>query len=140
MPQHRDRVVRQCLIGACAFAGLLGITTGVAAQSGFPFERELLLDVAPMKGSKRVPSLDIAADGTADIVLWCNSLRAQLVVAGDTITVVAGPMTEHSCAADRRAGDDDMLAALTAATNWRREGDALVLTGGRPLRFRLQTN
>jgi hypothetical protein len=37
-------------------------------------------------------------------------------------------------------GDDDMLTALTEVTNWRREGEFLVLTGARTMRFRMQTN
>jgi heat shock protein HslJ len=113
---------------------------GAPAQSPFPFERELLLDVAPMKGSKRVPSLDIGVAGTAELSMWCNTVRAQLVVAGDTITVIAGPSSERQCPAERMRGDEDLLAALTQATNWRREGDYLILTGGQTVRFRLQTN
>jgi heat shock protein HslJ len=127
-----------------AFA--LGIATGVAApvavaaQSDFPFGRELLLDAPPMKGSKRVPSLDIADDGVADIELWCGSVKGQLVVAGDTITILTGAKTERSCTPERMRGDDDVLAALTEVTNWRREGEFLVLTGARTMRFRMQTN
>ena len=60
------------------------------AQSAFPFGRELLLDVAPMKGSKRVPSLDIGDNGGATIELWCGSMRAQLVVVADTVAGDSG--------------------------------------------------
>lgn len=116
------------------------LVPGAHAQASFPFDRELLLDAPPIRGSKQVPSLDIAANGAAEIVLWCNTVRAQLVVAGDTITIVTGPKTERQCPPERMQGDDDMLSALTQATNWRRDGDALVLTGGRTLRFRMQTN
>jgi len=124
----------------------LGVAIGaaappaVAAQSEFPFGRELLLDAPPMKGSKRVPSLDIAENGLADIELWCNAVKGQLVVAGDTITILTGEKTERSCTPERMRGDDEVLAALTEATNWRRDGDILVLTGARTLRFRLPTN
>jgi heat shock protein HslJ len=110
------------------------------AQPSFPFDHELLLDVAPMKGSKRVPSLDIKPGGAAEIALWCNTVKAQLVVAGDTITVITGPVSGQQCAAERVRADEELLAALTQATNWRREGDSLILTGGRTVRFRLQTN
>ena len=110
------------------------------AQASFPFDRELLLDAAPMRGSKQVPSLDIATNGAAEIVLWCNTVRAQLVVAGDTITILTGPKTERQCPPERMRGDAAMLSALTQATHWRREGDALILSGGPSLRFRLQTN
>ena len=33
------------------------------AQEGFPFGSELTLDAAPMRGSKRIPNLDIRPDG-----------------------------------------------------------------------------
>ena len=111
-----------------------------AAQSEFPFDRELLLDVSPMKGSKHVPSIDIGANGAAEIDLWCNTVKAQLVVAGDTITVITGPVTERACPPERLQADQDMMTALSEVTNWRREGDALILSGGKTLRFRLQTN
>ena len=112
----------------------------VAAQADFPFGRELLLDVKPMKGSKRVPMLDIDDKGLAEIDLWCNSVKGQLVVAGDTITIITGEKTARTCPPERAQADDDVLGALNEMTNWRREGDVLVLTGTRTMRFRLQTN
>jgi hypothetical protein len=51
------------------------------AGDSFPFGTTLMLDAAPMRGSKRVPMLDIAEDGVASIDLWCASVRAQAVVA-----------------------------------------------------------
>jgi heat shock protein HslJ len=135
--------MRRCLVGWSAWLtaiSLLLAPTCAPAQSAFPFDHELLLDAAPMKGSKRVPSLDIAANGAAEIALWCNTVKAQLIVAGDTITVIAGPSTERQCPPERLRGDEDLLSALTQATNWRREGDYLILTGGRTVRFHLQTN
>jgi heat shock protein HslJ len=124
-------------VAAMAATCVVGLAS---AQPSFPFDHELLLDVAPMKGSKRVPSLDIKPDGAAEIALWCNTIKAQLVVAGDTITIITGPGSERQCPSDRVRADEDLLAALTQATNWRREGGSLVLTGGKTLRFRLQTN
>jgi heat shock protein HslJ len=121
---------------------VLGVAAAPAAgaQPEFPFGRELLLDAPPMKGSKRVPSLDIGENGLADIELWCNAVKGQLVVAGDTITILTGARTERPCTPERMRGDDDMLSALTEVTNWRREGEFLVLTGARTMRFRMQTN
>ena len=114
---------------------------GTALAADFPFGRELLLDAAPMKGSKRVPVLDIGMNGIAAIDLWCNSLQARLIVVADTITVLTGPKTERACPSDRAKGDEDMLSALSQATNWRLDGETLVLTGGpATLRFRMQTN
>ncbi len=116
------------------------LAPAVAAQSEFPFGRELLLDVKPMKGSKRVPVLDIDERGIAEIDLWCNSVKGQLVVAGDTITIITGEKTARTCPPERAQADDDVLAALNEVTNWRREGDILVLIGAKTMRFRLQTN
>jgi heat shock protein HslJ len=112
-----------------------------AQAEAFPFGRELLLDVAPLRGSKKVPILDIADGGSAEIELWCNAVKAQLIVAGDTITIITGEASTRQCAPDRARADEDLLAALNEITNWRMEPSALVLTGGsRTLRFRTQTN
>lgn len=111
-----------------------------AAAEPFPYSEELLLDARPMKGSKRVPMLDIHADGAVQIDLWCNSVEGQLVVAADTITILTGTKTERSCTPERERGDQDVLAALEQVTNWRREGDSLILIGPQKLRFRRMTN
>jgi heat shock protein HslJ len=132
--------VARGVVGALVAGAAILTAMPVSAQDGFPFGRELLLDARPMKGSKRVPSLDIADNGMAEIGLWCNSVTAQLVVAGDTITVVTGTKTDRPCPPERLRGDDEILAALTEATNWQIQGQALVLTGARPLRFLFQTN
>lgn len=131
---------RGALVLALGVAVMAVGTFTSAANSGFPYSRELLLDAAPMKGSKRVPSLDIGADGAAEIGLWCNAVRAQIVVVEDTITIMTGAKTERQCPPDRIRGDEDMLSALLQVTNWRREGDLLILTGAHTLRFRMQTN
>ena len=120
---------------------LATVPLAASAQADFPFGRELLLDAAPMKGSKRVPSLDIADNGGATIELWCNSVRAQLVVVADTITVIPGEKTARQCPADRARADDDLIATLSQVATWRLDGELLVLSGGpAPLRFRIQTN
>ncbi len=131
---------RAALAVALGIAGTACLAPAVAAQPEFPFGHELMLDVKPMKGSKRVPMLDIDDKGVAEIDLWCNSVKGQLVVAGDTITIITGEKTERSCPPERAQADDDVLGALNEVTNWRREGDILVLIGAKTMRFRLQTN
>ena len=131
------RVTRALVLGAAATALL---ASAVAAQSEFPFGSELMLDVKPMKGSKRVPMLDIDQKGLAEIDLWCNSVKGQMVVAGDTITIITGEKTERACPPERAQADDEVLGALNEVTTWRREGDVLVLIGTRTMRFRLQAN
>ena len=122
-------------------AGLLGVAgTGVAQQNEFPFDRELILDVRPMPGSKRIPNLDIAANGTIALEMWCDRVEGQVVVAGDTITVITGQPSGRPCPADRARGDAELLDALNAVTNWRRQGDAVLLVGPRTLRFKVPSN
>jgi heat shock protein HslJ len=134
----------QPLLAASLLAGLLAaalVPPARAQAEAFPFGRELLLDVAPLRGSKKVPILDIGDGGSAEIELWCNAVKAQLIVAGDTITIIAGEASIRQCAPDRARADEDLLAAFNEITNWRMERSALVLTGGnRTLRFRTQTN
>ena len=123
---------------------LLAPASGAAARDiarEFPFDQELLLDTPPMRGSKRVPMLEIAANGAVVIDLWCNSVQGQIVVVEDTITIMTGPKTDHSCPPERARGDEEVLSSLMQVTNWRRESDAvLLLVGPRTLCFRKATN
>jgi heat shock protein HslJ len=125
-----------------ALCGLtcLAADAGLADQSNFPFGSELLLDANPMPGSKRVPSMDVGANGAIALEMWCNRIEGQLVVAADTITVLTGQATDRQCRPERMRGDADLLSALTEVTKWRRQGDIVVLIGRRTLKFRLPTN
>jgi heat shock protein HslJ len=134
-------------IGASCTAGLLAglillaaVSAGIAADRGFPDDGTLLLEAKPMKGSKRVPILQIESKGAASIDLWCNSVPAQLVVADATITIILGSPTEKQCDPDRMHADEDLLAALQQVVSWRRQDDLLVLQGERSLRFHFSSN
>lgn len=123
------------------FALWIGIARpGLAQQSEFPFESEMFLDARPMPGSKRIPNVDIGANGTIVIEMWCNRVEGQVVVAGDTITVMAGPPTDRPCTPEQTQRDADLLAILNEVTNWRRESDDLLLVGPRTLRFKPATH
>ena len=112
----------------------------MASDRAFPFDRELMLDTAPMPGSKRVPIIEIAENGAASIDLWCARARGQASIGGDSITIVAGPIEPAQCAPERQSDDENLLAALAQVTNWRRSGDVIELQGATTLRFRLMTN
>jgi hypothetical protein len=73
---------------------LISAATGASSESAFPYEHELMLDARPMKGSKRLPSLEVAPDGTATLELWCDSVQGQFVVVGDTVTVLTGAKSD----------------------------------------------
>jgi heat shock protein HslJ len=114
--------------------------SATAAERSFPFDSELLLDVRPMKGSKRVPMIEIGRDGKAAIELWCNSIEAHIVVMEDLISVMTGKKTDRQCDGARMRGDEDLLAALQQATSWSREGDVVTVRGAKTLRLRQPTN
>jgi len=136
MPAYRV-CLRRCAVVACFFGAM---AAAEAAERGFPYNSELMMDAKPMRGSKRVPMLVIGAQGETTIEGWCNNVKAQLVVAADTVTVLTGPTTEQQCPAERMRADEDLMAALMEITHWRREGDVLTLRGAKTLRFRSLTN
>jgi heat shock protein HslJ len=118
------------------------MTVARAAGGDFPYDSELLLDVAPMRGSKQIPNMDIGPQGQASIQLWCNSVAGQFIVAGDTVTVITGEKTTRTCPPERMQGDEDLLAALAQVTRWTRNGSVITFEGdgATPIRFRLPTN
>jgi len=111
-----------------------------AAGDSFPFGTTLMLDTTPMRGSKRIPMLEIAENGAASIDLWCASARAQAVVADNSISISPGDLQNTQCEPDRQSRDAELLAVLAQVTNWRRNGEVVEFLGATPLRFRLMTN
>jgi hypothetical protein len=121
---------------------LLASTSAARAQgeTGFPFGMEMTLDGGPQPGSKRVPDLDIGENGEVVLELWCKGGKGQFSVAGNSVIFVAGPMEERACPPAKAQADDELIAALSEATTWRRQGDAVSFIGSRTLRFRINTN
>lgn len=72
--------------------------------------------------------------------LWCKGGKGQFSVAGDTVIFVAGAMENRSCPPDRAQADDELIAALTNVSTWKRQDDLVVLAGSKTLRFRINTN
>ena len=123
-----------------AAAATLLAAAAALAQAAFPFDRELLLDVRPLPGSRRVPILEIGADGRARIDLWCRSGAGQVVISGATIKIMLGPLREEACTPERARRDEEMAAALSEVTRWRTDGDRVVLVGPTELRFLLSAH
>ena len=122
-----------------AFVALLLFVSAAQAQD-FPFDRDLVLEARPMRGSKRVPILSVDASGQAQIDLWCKRGSGQAVIAGGTITIIVGDMAEETCTPDRAQADEQMIVALSQVTTWSLRGDVLTLNGGATLRFRAASN
>ncbi len=98
------------------------------------------LDALPQPGSKRIPDLDIGDNGETVLELWCKGGKGQFSVAGNTVIFVAGAMQDRACPSDRAQADDELIAALSQVTNWKREGDLVSFIGPKILRFRINTN
>jgi hypothetical protein len=122
---------------------LLACGAGAPAET-FPFERELLLDAAPMRPGKRMPILAVEPNGNARIDLWCRTVPARVDVSDAAIKIEAGPLPEEmptmqsagQCTPERVQADEEFLAMLTQMTGWRRVGDGIVLEGPKTLKFR----
>jgi hypothetical protein len=110
------------------------------AHDGFPFGTEMQLDVNRQPGSKRIPNLEIGDAGEVVLELWCKGGKGQFSVAGNTVIFVAGVMENRPCPPDRAQQDDELIAALTAAGTWKRQGDFVSFVGAKTLRFRINTN
>jgi hypothetical protein len=122
---------------------LLAAAAGVGpayADDGFPFGMEMTLDAGRMPGSKRVPDLEIGDSGEVVLELWCKGGKGQFSVAGNTVIFVPGAMENRSCPPDRAQADDDLIAALSDAASWKRQGDLVSFIGTKTLRFRINTN
>ena len=72
--------------------------------------------------------------------LWCKGGKGQFSVAGNTVIFVAGALENRTCPPARAQADDDLIAALSEVSTWKRQGDAVSFIGTRTLRFQLNTN
>jgi hypothetical protein len=134
-----DFVLRRCGVALVLLAST-SMAAYSQAETGFPFGMEMTMDVLPQPGSKRVPDLDIADNGEVILELWCKGGKGQFSVAGNTVIFVAGQMEDRPCPPAKAQADDELIAALAAATNWKRQGDAVTFIGPQTLRFHLNTN
>jgi META domain len=130
------------VVSSVALAALLSISNmGQArAESAFPFGMEMTLITQPQPGSKRIPDLDIGDNGEAVLELWCKGGKGQFSVAGNTVIFVPGPLEDRACPQAKAQADDELVAALSEATTWSRQGDYVSFNGTRTLKFRINTN
>lgn len=137
-------ISRVRLLVQAGFATLLLISAAdfalAQADTGFPFGTEMQLDVGRQPGSKRIPNIEIGDAGEVVLELWCKGGKGQFSVAGNTVIFVAGEMENRACAPDKAQADDDLIAALTDAATWKRQGDSVSFIGSKTLRFRINTN
>lgn len=131
------RRCRSLRILASLWAAATILLSATAFASEFPFENELLLDVKPLRDSKRVPILEITPEGRAIVDLWCKSGEGRAEVGSEAFTLKLGALREENCTPERLQLDRDLATALEEVTQWEIEDGMLVLTGRTELRFRL---
>jgi heat shock protein HslJ len=128
------------LAAALAILSSASAAPALAQGRSFPFDHELHFDANPQRGSKRVPGLQISANGNVEIDLWCVSGTGRAVIADSSITIVPTSIRDNQCPEDRLLMDKALLDQLTQVTSWRWEGQLLVLVGPQPLRYRPASN
>jgi heat shock protein HslJ len=129
------------ILGATAASLLVALGAGHAvAEDGFPFGTEMSLEVMPQPGSKRIPNIEIGDNGEVVLELWCKGGMGQFSVAGNTVIFVPGQIQDRSCPPAKAQADDELVAALSEAATWKRQGDLLTFLGPKPLRFRINGN
>ena len=136
----RVRILKQACVAMLSLSVLVPNLAFAQVDNGFPFGTEMTLDVGRQPGSKRIPNLEIGDAGEVVLELWCKGGKGQFSVAGNTVIFVAGAMENRNCAPDRAQADDDLIAALTDAATWKRQGYLVSFVGAKTLRFRINTN
>ena len=124
---------------ALVFAAVLHAAPA-RADDEFPFGLEMTLDTARQPGSKRLPTLEIGDNGEVILELWCKGGKGQFSVAGNTVIFVVGRLEDRACPPARAQADDDLVAGLSEAATWKRQGDFVSFIGTKSLRFRINTN
>jgi hypothetical protein len=118
------------------------------AAEPFPFDRELMLDAAPMRPGKRMPILTVEPNGNARIDLWCRTVSARVEIGDASMKIEADPLPQElpamqsagQCTPERLKADEEMLASIVQVTEWRREDDSILLVGPATMKFRPATN
>jgi META domain len=120
-------------------AMMLGTLMPAGAQN-FPFDQEMLLETKPMPGSRRVPMMEIHANGRAAVDLWCHSAVAEVAINGNAIKFNFVSAKPESCTPERIERDQQIAKALLEVTTWRRQNDIIEFVGPTSFRFRLSTH
>ena len=134
------RILKQAGVASVVLIAVASKCGPARADDGFPFGFEMTLEVAPEPGSKRLPNLEIGDAGEVVLELWCVGGKGQFSIAGNTVIFVAGQMEARICPPERTQADNELIAALSEAATWKRQGDLVTFIGPKTLRFRINTN
>ena len=124
----------------CAALVLLGMSIPPASAQSFPFDQEMLLEVKPLPGSRRVPMMEVHPDGKATVDMWCHSAVAEIAVTGNEIKFTFVSAKPENCTPERIELDQKMAKDLLEVTQWRRKNDIVEFVGPTTFRFRISTH
>jgi heat shock protein HslJ len=134
----------------CAFAAVLMAQGEGMAQPAdqFPFDQELLLNTAPMRPGKRMPSITIERNGNAVIDLWCKSVQAHVEFSDTGMKIETPALPDElpqmqgngQCTPQRMEADAPLLDKFAQVTGWQRENGSLIMIGAERLKFSAPTN
>ena len=124
----------------CAVLLQIGLSTAPASAQSFPFDQEMLLEVKPLPGSRRVPMMEVHPNGRASVDLWCHSAVAEIAITGNEVKFTFVSAKPENCTPERIELDQAMAKALLEVTGWRRKDDIVELVGPTTFRFRISTH
>ena len=132
-------MLRVSYVAAVAAAAIVLVAAPANAQS-FPFDQEMLLEVRPLPGSRRVPMMEVHPNGKASVDMWCHSAVAQITITGNNVKFDFVSAKPENCTPERIERDQAMAKAMLEITQWRRNNDIVEFVGPTTFRFRLSTH
>jgi hypothetical protein len=128
-----------CMAVLAAAAVVFAAAPPAAAQS-FPYDQEMLLEVKPLPGSRRVPMIEVHPDGKASVDMWCHSAVAQITITGNDVKIEFVSAKPENCTPERIELDQALAKAMLEITQWRRKNDIVEFVGPTSFRFRISTH
>jgi hypothetical protein len=129
-----------CFIRLSAALFLVGLSIGQLSAQSFPFDQEMLLEVKPLPGSRRVPMMEVHPDGKGTVDLWCHTAVAEIAISGSEIKFNFVSAKPENCTPERIELDQKMAKDLLEVTSWRRKNDIVEFIGSTTFRFRISTH
>lgn len=133
-------MLRRWCVPALAVAAIAFADAAPAQAQSFPFDQEMLLEVKPLPGSRRVPMMEVHPDGKATVDMWCHSAVAQFTIAGNEVKIEFVSAKPENCTPERIELDQAMAKAMLEITQWRRKNDIVEFVGPTTFRFRISTH
>jgi hypothetical protein len=121
-------------------AAIVFVASAPAGAQSFPYDQEMLLEVKPLPGSRRVPMIEVHPGGKASIDMWCHSAVAQITITGNDAKIEFVSAKPENCTPERIELDQAMAKAMLEITQWRRKNDIVEFVGPTTFRFRISTH